>query len=65
VRAWTIGGAGLAAGERALALGADLPESLTPLAYVLPGHLLTDRLAARLGVSPDAPSGLAKVTRTT
>jgi glucosamine--fructose-6-phosphate aminotransferase (isomerizing) len=64
---WIIGGGEpeLTRGERALALAADLPESLTPLAYVLPGQLLTDRLAARLGVSPDAPSGLAKVTRTT
>jgi glucosamine--fructose-6-phosphate aminotransferase (isomerizing) len=65
VRPWVIGGADLARGERALVLAADLPESLTPLAYVLPGQLLTDRLAARLGVNPDAPTGLAKVTRTT
>jgi glutamine---fructose-6-phosphate transaminase (isomerizing) len=65
VHAWTIGGAGRARGERVLPLAPDLPESLTPLAYVLAGHLLTDRLAARLGVSPDAPTGLAKVTRTT
>jgi glucosamine--fructose-6-phosphate aminotransferase (isomerizing) len=65
VQAWAIGGAGLPRGERSLGLAPHLPESLTPLAYVLPGHLLTDRLAARLGVSPDAPTGLAKVTRTT
>jgi glutamine---fructose-6-phosphate transaminase (isomerizing) len=65
VRPWLIGGAELARGDRSLALAADLPESLTPLVYVLPGQLLTDRLAARLGVNPDAPAGLAKVTRTT
>jgi glucosamine--fructose-6-phosphate aminotransferase (isomerizing) len=65
VRPWLIGGAELARGDRSLALAADLPESLTPLVYVLPGQLLTDALAARLGVNPDAPAGLAKVTRTT
>jgi glutamine---fructose-6-phosphate transaminase (isomerizing) len=65
VRPWLIGGAEMAQGDRSLVLAADLPESLTPLVYVLPGQLLTDRLAARLGVNPDAPAGLAKVTRTT
>jgi glutamine---fructose-6-phosphate transaminase (isomerizing) len=60
-----IGQAGTSHDERALALAPDLPESLTPLAYVLPGQLLTDLLAAKLGVNPDAPAGLAKVTRTT
>jgi glucosamine--fructose-6-phosphate aminotransferase (isomerizing) len=65
VRPWVIGGTELLRASRSLALAPDLPESLTPLAYVLPGQLLTDRLAARLGVNPDAPAGLAKVTRTT
>jgi glutamine---fructose-6-phosphate transaminase (isomerizing) len=65
VRPWVIGEARPSTRQRALALAPDLPESLTPLAYVLPGQLLTDRLAARLGVNPDAPAGLAKVTRTT
>jgi glucosamine--fructose-6-phosphate aminotransferase (isomerizing) len=64
-RPWLIGRAGASDDERALALAPDLPESLTPLAYVLPGQLLTDLLAAKLGVNPDAPAGLAKVTRTT
>lgn len=62
---WVIGEARPSTRQRALALTPDLPESLTPLAYVVPGQLLTDRLAARLGVNPDAPAGLAKVTRTT
>jgi glucosamine--fructose-6-phosphate aminotransferase (isomerizing) len=62
---WIVGGGELAADETTLVISGDLPESLTPLAYVLPGQLLTDQLAATLGRSPDAPIGLTKVTRTT
>jgi glucosamine--fructose-6-phosphate aminotransferase (isomerizing) len=64
-RPWLIGGVHARARDRALGLTIELPEALTPLAYVLPGQLLTDRLAASLGVNPDTPQGLAKVTRTT
>jgi glucosamine--fructose-6-phosphate aminotransferase (isomerizing) len=63
-RPWLIGGAEVAGRPRALSLAPNLSESLTPLAYVVAGQLLTDRLAAKIGVDPDHPSGLAKVTRT-
>lgn len=66
-RPWVVGGLELAgdAGPRALALPADLPEVLTPLAFVLPGQLLAEAVAIRRGMDPDAPLGLTKVTRTT
>jgi glutamine---fructose-6-phosphate transaminase (isomerizing) len=48
-----------------LVLPVGLPEALTPLAYVLPGQLLAEAVAARRGLDPDAPVGLTKVTRTT
>ena len=66
VRPWLIGGREAADEEPAtLHLPDDLPEALTPLTYVVPGQLLTERLATRLGRNPDAPAGLTKVTRTT
>jgi len=63
-RPWLVGGTEVAGRPQALSLATDLPESLTPLAYVVAGQLLTDQLAARTGGNPDRPSGLAKVTRT-
>ena len=44
--------------------GPDLPEAAAPLAVVVPAQLVVERLARRLGLDPDAPQGLAKVTRT-
>lgn len=44
--------------------GPRLPEPLAPLALVVPGQLLVERLARRLGLDPDAPDGLSKVTQT-
>jgi glucosamine--fructose-6-phosphate aminotransferase (isomerizing) len=68
---WTIGGNELAGRpseltgrSRALVIAPDLPESLTPLAYVLPGFLLAEAVARARGRDPDAPAGLSKVTRT-
>lgn len=65
-RTWTIGG--LEAGGRPDTLTLDalsgLPECLTPLALILPGQLLAEAVAVRLGLSPDAPAGLNKVTLT-
>lgn len=65
-RPWTIGGPETAGRPDALVIGAlaDLPECLTPLALILPGQLLAEAVAVRLGLSPDAPSGLSKVTLT-
>ncbi|HEY6739568.1 MAG TPA: SIS domain-containing protein [Actinopolymorphaceae bacterium] len=44
--------------------GPDLPESVAPLAAVVPGQLVVETLARRLGLDPDAPRGLSKVTQT-
>jgi glucosamine--fructose-6-phosphate aminotransferase (isomerizing) len=61
---WTIGGTEIATRSRALTVAADLPEPLTPLAYVLPGFLVAEATARARGHDPDAPQGLHKVTRT-
>lgn len=61
---WTIGGMEIAARGRALAVATDIPEPLTPLAYVLPGFLVAEAVARARGLDPDAPTGLSKVTRT-
>ena len=41
-----------------------LPEALAPLQFIVPGQLLLEATAQRRGLSPDAPIGLGKVTRT-
>ena len=63
---WIIGGTEVAGRPDALSIEAlaNLPECLTPLALVLPGQLLAEAVAVRLGLSPDAPDGLSKVTLT-
>jgi glutamine---fructose-6-phosphate transaminase (isomerizing) len=48
----------------ALSLPHSIPESLTPLEFVVPGQLLVEAVAAERGVNPDAPDGLGKVTLT-
>ena len=64
-RAYAIGGgtALASASTRALA-GPDLPEWLAPIGLIVPGQLLTESLSRRLGIDPDAPRGLSKVTQT-
>ena len=47
-----------------VACTADLPESLAPVVGVIPGQLVTEALARRLGRDPDRPPGLTKVTQT-
>lgn len=44
--------------------GPDLPEPVTPLASVVPGQLMVESLTRRLGLNPDSPRGLSKVTQT-
>ncbi|HYH35026.1 MAG TPA: SIS domain-containing protein [Nocardioides sp.] len=44
--------------------GPALPETLAPLGAIVPAQLVVERLARALGLDPDAPRGLAKVTRT-
>jgi glucosamine--fructose-6-phosphate aminotransferase (isomerizing) len=60
-----IGGGPALAAECAVALpGPGLPEEVAPIGLVVPGQLAVAALAARLGLDPDAPPGLAKVTQT-
>ena len=61
---WTVGGREVGGRDRALVVAPELPEPLTPFAYVLPGFLLAEAVARARGRDPDAPPGLAKVTRT-
>jgi glutamine---fructose-6-phosphate transaminase (isomerizing) len=64
-RAYGIGG-----GERLAAActrtlpGPRLPEWLAPLGLIVPGQLLAEALASSLGLDPDRPRGLSKVTQT-
>ena len=44
--------------------GPELSEKLAPLALPIPAQLLVERLARELGLDPDAPRGLRKVTQT-
>jgi glutamine---fructose-6-phosphate transaminase (isomerizing) len=44
--------------------GPRLSEPVAPLALVAPGQLVVESLARRLGLDPDAPRGLSKVTQT-
>ena len=57
-------GGGPALGADVLVPVPDLPEQLAPLALVVPGQLAVEALARRLGLDPDAPGGLKKVTQT-
>jgi glucosamine--fructose-6-phosphate aminotransferase (isomerizing) len=41
-----------------------LPEWLAPIGLIVPGQLLTEALARQLGLDPDSPRGLSKVTQT-
>jgi len=42
----------------------DVTERLAPLVTVVPMQIVVERLARRLGLDPDEPRGLSKVTRT-
>lgn len=44
--------------------GPDLPESLAPLGLVVPAQLVVEAVARRLGLDPDTPRGLSKITQT-
>ena len=63
-RAYGIGGGRLAAACTRALVGPQLPEWLAPLGLIVPGQLLTEALARRLGLDPDHPRGLSKVTQT-
>ena len=64
-RAYGIGGGpGLARACRHALPGPDLPEWLAPIGLITGGQLVTEALARRLGINPDSPRGLSKVTQT-
>jgi glutamine---fructose-6-phosphate transaminase (isomerizing) len=44
--------------------GPDLPEPVAPIGLIVPAQLVVESLARRLGLDPDAPTGLSKVTTT-
>ncbi len=44
--------------------GPQLPEWRAPIGLIAPGQLLAEALARRLGIDPDSPRGLSKVTQT-
>lgn len=58
------GDAELAAAADEHLAGPDLDEPLAPIGLIVPGQVVVERLARRLGFDPDAPTGLAKVTQT-
>ena len=47
-----------------LNLRADVADALSPIPFAIPGQLLAEAVATRLGLDPDAPRGLSKVTLT-
>ena len=60
-----IGGdSGFAAAADVSVAGPDLPEMVAPIALVVAGQLVVEALARALGLNPDAPRGLNKVTQT-
>ncbi|MCO5969154.1 SIS domain-containing protein [Actinoallomurus soli] len=64
-RAYGVGGGRALSDATSCALpGPNLPEWVSPLALIVPGQLLTEALARGLGIDPDVPRGLDKVTQT-
>ena len=59
------GGAALASAASKALAGPELPEWLAPIGLIVPGQLLTESLSRRLGIDPDNPRGLSKITQTT
>lgn len=64
-KAYGIGGGATLAQACSRSLPAPaLPEWLAPIGLIVPGQLLTEALARNLGLDPDNPRGLSKVTQT-
>ncbi len=64
-RAYGIGGGNRLAQVCSLAIpGPQLPDWLAPIGLIVPGQLLTETLSRRLGLDPDRPRGLHKITQT-
>lgn len=62
-RGAAVVGLGLDGGDVHVA-GPDLPEPLAPIGLVVAGQLVVEGLARGLGLDPDSPRGLRKVTQT-
>jgi glucosamine--fructose-6-phosphate aminotransferase (isomerizing) len=58
------GDAALAAASAYHVPGPDLPEAVAPIGLIVPAQLIVESLARRLGLDPDSPRGLSKVTTT-
>jgi glucosamine--fructose-6-phosphate aminotransferase (isomerizing) len=54
----------LAAGSACHVPGPNLPEPVAPIGLIVPAQLIVESLARRLGLDPDSPRGLLKVTAT-
>jgi glucosamine--fructose-6-phosphate aminotransferase (isomerizing) len=64
-RVLTIGGDDrLAAASSYHVPGPALPEPVAPIGLIVPAQLVVESLARRLGLDPDSPVGLSKVTTT-
>ncbi|WP_236666418.1 SIS domain-containing protein [Nocardioides baculatus] len=44
--------------------GPDLPETVEPIASIVPAQVMIEQMALRMGLDPDNPRGLEKVTST-
>ena len=49
---------------RPITIPVEVPESLSPILYILPGQLWANYLSVARGQNPDRPRGLTKVTLT-
>lgn len=49
---------------RTMTISGTVSNELSPIPFVIPGLLLAESVATSLGLDPDAPSGLSKVTLT-
>jgi glucosamine--fructose-6-phosphate aminotransferase (isomerizing) len=63
-RPWLLGGPAVAGRRRALSIDHGLPEGLAPLAHIVLGQILAERVARAPGYDPDHPAGLTKVILT-
>jgi glucosamine--fructose-6-phosphate aminotransferase (isomerizing) len=52
------------AAQDGVLLPGDVPEWLSPIVGIVPAQIFSIQLAVALGLNPDAPRGLKKVTRT-
>jgi glutamine---fructose-6-phosphate transaminase (isomerizing) len=55
----------LAQANLSLPITPQLPDWLSPLITVIPGQLFAMQLATEMGLNPDQPKGLSKITKTT